>query len=756
LKKFIAILFLFLSIHVFAQSHVVKGYVIDSTNRESLIGVSVVDEQNNNGTATNSFGFYSLFVKGDSAFLSFSYVGYKTLQYVFKIRKDTSLNVVLAPAVTQIQEVKIRAVKTKANNEVSIGQLNIDPKKLNIMPSFAGESDPLKVMQLMPGVKSGQEGTNGIYVRGGNADQNLILLDDAPVYNPGHLLGFFSVFNNDAIKDVKLVKGGFDAQYGGRLSSVVDIRTEDGNMQKHELEGGIGLLSSRVTLQGPIKKDTVSYLIAARRSYIDQLSKLANFPVPYYFYDLNGKINWKINPKTRLYASAYFGKDILSIKEDHNQDLGSLSGFGFNLQNSTATIRLNREHSSKLFANYAFITTGFGYDVSGKISSNSILVRSTIRDWGVKADYNYYHNNKHSVKFGAFVIAHVFRPNFISTSGEITEFIKSRKPIPIYMTEYAAYLSDQYKINNRWLLNYGFRTSGAIVQGTPYLALEPRTAITYFIKPGFSVKASYTKMRQYMHLVSSSTVSLPTDLWYPVTHNVKPLYSDQFTIGSEWVNSKYTYRVVLEGYYKKMHNVIQYKEGAEILLNDNFEQEILFGEAEAYGAEVFVQKTKGKFNGWVGYTLSWSLYYFDELNGGKPFYSKFDRRHDLSIVMNYTPSEKWNFSAVWVYMTGARFTAQIGQYIIPNSSLTDVNLIPIYTDRNAVTMSPTHRLDVSATYFSPKEKKFKYELVLGVYNLYNRASPFIVEVGRSTNGSLTYQQPGLFGITPYFAFNFKI
>ena len=734
----------------------VNGYVFDSISKESLIGVSVLDERTQAGNTSNSFGFYSLSFKSDTAFISFSYVGYKTVYHKFKITSDTSLRVSMVAAAVQLNEIKLSVVRKKVDNGAVLGQINIDPKKLHTMPSFAGETDPLKIMQLMPGVKAGQEGTNGIYVRGGNADQNLILLDDAPVYNPGHLLGFFSVFNNDAIKDVKLIKGGFDAQYGGRLSSVVDIRTEDGNMRKTELEGGVGLLSSRVTLQGPIKKDTISYMVAARRSYVDQLSKLIKFPVPYYFYDLNAKINYKINSKTRLYLSTYFGNDILNISQDQKEQYGTLSGFGFNLLNSTATVRLNREHSSKLFANYALITTGFSYDVSGQFTGNSILVRSTIRDWGGKADYNYYLSNKHFLKFGFSAIAHVFTPNFISTSGEITEFIKSRKPIPIYMTECAAYLSDQYKLSKRWMINYGVRASGALVQDTPYIGVEPRLSLAYQMKANFSIKTSYSRMRQYMHLVSSSTVSLPTDLWYPVTKEVKPLYSDQYAVGAEWNIPQTSLRFMAEAYYKKMYNVIQYKEGAEILLNDNFEQEILFGKAEAYGAEFFLQKNAGKFTGWVAYTLSWSLNYFDELNGGKAFYSKFDRRHDVSIVTNYAPSKKWNFSAVWVYMTGARFTAQIGQYFVPNASLTDVNVVPIYTDRNAVTMSPTHRLDLSATYFSPQEKKFKYELVMGVYNLYNRASPFVVEIGRSSNGSLIYQQPGLFGTVPYFAFNFKI
>ncbi len=739
-----------------AQKRVISGYVSDSLSKESMIGVSVFDQKNKQGNITNSFGFYSISLPADSVEISFSFVGYSTQIIKLLLERDTTMNVVLHHEISQVKEVKITALKNKDQDGMSLNELKIDPKKLITMPSFAGETDPLKIMQLMPGVKAGQEGTNGIYVRGGNADQNLILLDDAPVYNPGHLLGFFSVFNNDAIKDVKLIKGGFDAQYGGRLSSVVDIRTEDGNMRKTELEGGVGLLSSRFTVQGPIKKDTISYMVGARRSYIDQLSKLTNFAVPYYFYDLNAKINYKMNAKTRLYLSGYFGNDILTIGQANKDQYGTLSGFGFNLMNSTATLRLNREHSAKLFANYSLITTGFGYDVSGQFSGNSILVRSTIRDWGAKADYNYYANDKHFVKFGGFFTTHVFTPNFISTSGEITEFIKSRVPNTIYMNEFAAYASDQYKVNSKFVLNYGLRLSGALVQQTSYMGLEPRIMTAYQLTKKFAIKASYSRMRQYMHLVSSSTVSLPTDLWYPVTKNVRPLYSDQYTLGAEWTLAKIKSKVVVEGYYKKMHNVIQYKEGADILLNDKFENEILAGLAEAYGGEFFIQKQAGRFSGWVGYTLSWSLNYFAELNKGKAFYSKFDRRHDLSIVLNYKVNDRWNLSAVWVYMTGARFTPQIGQYFMPNSSLTEINVIPIYTDRNAVTMSPTHRLDISATLMSKPEKKFKYDLVFGVYNVYNRASPFVVEIARSSNGSLTYQQPGLFGIVPYFAYNFKI
>ncbi|MCX6181590.1 MAG: TonB-dependent receptor [Bacteroidetes bacterium] len=759
MKKNLSILFLFFISVSYAQKHTISGYVYDQKTRETVIGAFVVEQSGVGSTHTNSYGFYSLTLKNDSANLTVNVQGYELQSISIISRKDTLVNIYLNPVIIQTEEIKITKIKRNDAEKASastMSQLKIDPKKLNSLPSFAGEADPLKVLQLMPGVQRGQEGTNGMFIRGGTVDQNLILLDDAPVYNAGHLLGFFSVFNNDALKDVKLVKGGFDAEYGGRLSSVVDIRMDDGNMKQHQVEGSVGLLSSRLTLEGPIKKDTISYMIGVRRSYLDQLSKLLNFPVPYYFYDLNGKINFKVNAKTRIYLSGYFGNDILNIDKTMRDQYRDIAGFGFNLLNSTATLRVNRQHTSKLFANYSLIHTQFGYDVKGDFSGNSILVRSTISDWGLKADYSYYYSNQHTIKFGVFSVQHVFTPNFISTSGEITEFIKSRDPAPIFMMEYASYISDQYKVNENLTLNLGLRLSGALVQTTSYSGFEPRFSSSYGLSKNLFLKASYSRMRQYMHLVSSSTVSLPTDLWYPVTKAVKPLVSDQYAAGFEFALPKLRSKLTMEGYYKKMSNLIEYKEGAQILLNDNFEKELLTGTGEAYGMEFLLQRFVGKWSGWVGYTLSWSTRHFDGLNGGKTYFAKFDRRHDLSFVLNYQPNAKWQFSAVWVYMTGARFTPQIGQYFMPNASLTNVDILPIYTARNAVTMSPTHRLDLSTTRSSDRSKKFKYDLVFGVYNVYNRASPFLVEIARSSNGSLVYQQPGLFGIVPYFAFNFKI
>ncbi|MFM7023979.1 MAG: TonB-dependent receptor domain-containing protein [Flavobacteriales bacterium] len=759
MKKNLFILFLFFASVCAARKHTISGYVYDIKTRESIIGAVVAEQRSSSSAFSNAYGFYSITIKNDSADLQVTFQGYDVFSLSLLSTADTVIDIYLTPSSLQYREIKVTKNKKSEVEKASsatMSQLKIDPKKLNSLPSCAGEADPLKVLQLMPGVQRGQEGTNGMFIRGGSVDQNLILLDDAPVYNAGHLLGFFSVFNNDALKDVKLVKGGFDAEYGGRLSSVVDIRMDDGNMKKHQVEGSVGLLSSRLTLEGPIKKDTISYMLGVRRSYLDQLSKLVNFPVPYYFYDINGKINYKLNAKTRLYLSGYFGNDILDIDKDMRDQYRDVAGFGFNQLNATATLRLNREHSQRLFANYSLIHTRFGYDVKGAFGGNSILVRSTISDWGLKADYSFYKSNVHTLKFGVFGVEHIFTPNFISTTGEITEFIKSRDPDPIYMTEYAAYLSDQYKVNDKLNLNFGLRLSGAFVQTTSYAGLEPRFSGSYGLNKNLFLKASYSRMRQYMHLVSSSTVSLPTDLWYPVTKMVKPLVSDQYATGFELAIPKIRSKLTMEGYYKQMNNLIEYKEGAQILLNDNFEKELLTGTGEAYGMEFLFQRFAGKWNGWVSYTLSWSTRHFDGLNGGKTYYAKFDRRHDLSIVLNYQLSARWQFSAVWVYMTGARFTPQIGQYFMPNASLTNVDILPIYTSRNAVTMSPTHRLDLSATRSSDPDKKVKYDLVFGIYNVYNRASPFLVEIARSSNGSLVYQQPGLFGIVPYFSFNFRI
>ena len=742
-----------------AQKHTISGYVYDMRTRESIIGVSVAEVHSGSNLITNAYGFYSLTLSGDSAMLLYSFSGFETMVLPLRLIKDTVLSVFISPSVVKLEQIKITGSKRNEAEKATAAttsEIKIDPKNLTSIPSFAGEADPLKVLQLMPGVQRGQEGTNGMFIRGGTIDQNLILLDDAPVYNAGHLLGFFSVFNNDALKDVKLIKGGFDAEYGGRLSSVVDIRMDDGNMKNHQVEGSLGMLSTRLTVQGPIKKDTISYMFGARRSYIDQLSKWLGFPVPYYFYDLNGKINWKVNAKTRIYLSAYFGNDILNIDKSLRQQYGDVSGFGFNLLNSTATLRINREHNSKLFANYSLFHTQFGYDVNGSFLGNSILVRSTISDWAIKADYSYYHSSAHLFKFGFTAVQHLFIPNFISTAGEITEFIKSRNPPPIFMTEYALYVSDQYKVNAKLMLNFGARLSGALVQNTSYVGLEPRFSASYALKKNLYWKSSYSRMRQYMHLVSSSTVSLPTDLWYPVTNVVKPLVSDQFASGFELALPKIRSKVTVEGYFKEMRNLIEFKEGAQILLNDNFEKELLVGTGQAYGMEILFQRFAGKWSGWLAYTLSWSTRQFDGLNGNKSYYAKFDRRHDLSIVLNYNATKNWQFSAVWVYMTGARFTPQVGQYLMPNASLTSVDVLPIYTSRNAVTMSPTHRLDLCATWSSALGKKLHFDFVFGVYNVYNRASPFLVEIARSTNGSMVYQQPGLFGTVPYFSFNFKL
>ncbi|HEX8549386.1 MAG TPA: TonB-dependent receptor plug domain-containing protein, partial [Cytophagaceae bacterium] len=624
-----------------------------------------------------------------------------------------------------------------------------------MLPAIGGEVDVVKVLQLMPGVQKGNEGGSGMFVRGGTSDQNLILLDEATVYNPGHLFGFFSIFNNDALKDVQIIKGGFPASYGGRLSSVLDIKTNEGNNQGFKVDGGIGMLSSRATLQGPIIKDRMSFILSARRTYLDKVLKVFKYNLPYYFYDLNAKINYKLSDKNTIFFSTYFGKDVLNLSSDTSK-AEDLFGFGFKLGNYTNTVRWNHTYNKKLFSNVSIIHTNFSYNISGKFTDNAFYVKSKIDDLGVKGDWEYYLNAKNQIRFGASFIHHNFRPNIVNSSGELTSSITSRDGARLALEESGIYLGNDQEVSPRIKLNYGLRFSSALAKSKVYSGLEPRVAIRYTIDERSSIKASYSRMKQYMHLVSSSSISLPTDLWYPVTESIKPQVSDQVSLGYFLGITEWATNVSVEAYYKKMNNLIEYKEGAKLMLNDNFDRELLNGKGNSYGLEFLINKSpQGKFSGWASYTISWATRQFDELNKGEKFFAKFDRRHNLSLVGLYKINDYLSFSAVWVFASGSRFTPVVGQYAIPNASLTDVDVMPIYASRNSVKMSPSHRLDLNLIVQQKKERRFKSEWHIGCYNLYNQTSPYKIEVVKEDNGALKYQQKGLFGFLPSLAYNFK-
>ena len=771
-KLLIPNLFFFLfSSMIFAQSEVtISGYLTDKTNGEALLFANVFIKGTTVGVNSNEYGYYALDIPAnEDVTVSFSYLGYQETDKVLNLSENKKVNIGLSPDGATLVEVEVVSTKINSAKEAvkstEMSKVDIPIEQIKTIPTVGGELDIIKVVQLLPGVTKGGEGTSGMFVRGGDADQNLVLLDEATVYNISHLFGFFSVFNADAIKDMSLIKGAFPANYGGRLSSVLDIRMKEGNKKQFHGAGGIGLLSSRLTLEGPIIKDKASFLISGRRTYIDRVFKAANQVLPYYFYDLNAKLNYTVSENDRIFYSAYFGDDVLSFDQDDIEDVDVENdstdldfdlGFGFKIGNFTQTLRWNHIYNPKLFSNLSIIHTAFNYDINGKVGENSILVKSEIMDIGAKMDFTQFASDTRKYRFGGQLINHRFRPNILSTTGLVSELIDNQRGDVRNALELGLYGNAEYKFGEKYKVNAGLRLSSGLVKGESYGGLEPRLAATYILNDFQSFKASYSRMYQYMHLVSSSTVALPTDLWYPVSAKVKPQNSDQVAIGYEHYFEKSDLKVTIESFYKKMRNLIEYKEGSNLILNDNFEDQLINGDGESYGLELFFQRSIGRINGFAGYSLAYSKRFYDELNGGEPFWAKYDRRHTVSLAANYNITPRFTFSMVWEYLSGARFTPFKAQYLFPNSTLTDIELIPVYTKRNEVRLSPSHRLDVNFVFKNKRKRWFKSEWHVGAYNVYHRATPYRVNVRlNKETGDLEYVQPGLFGFIPSVAWNFQ-
>lgn len=744
------------------SAQVAWGTITDAQTGEPLIGVSIYDSLSAHGTVSNAFGYYSLQVGKEARPLRYSYIGYRTQYKNAPQVNDGQMDVALEPYARTLKEVVITGTKVDVAEEVGSTQMSvvkIQPGEIAKIPSLGGETDLIKVAQLLPGIAKGGEGQSGMFVRGGSADQNLVILDDATVYNLGHLFGFFSVFNNEAIRDVSIYTGGFPAQFGGRLSAVMDVRMNEGTTTRFSASGGIGLLSSRLTLNIPVVRHRGGITVSGRRTYIDKVLGLAGLPLPYYFYDFNAKGNYELGPRDRLYLSGYQGNDVLRVSEKDSsvnvngetQDLN----FGFQLGNFTSTLRWNHIYpSEKLFHNATVFQTRFNYDISGSFIDNNVLIKSKIQDYGYRIDWDWNAGAKHLVRFGASFTSHRFRPNIVNTSGEISDYLKNRAGSLIKTQEPALYVWDDLKMNEKLSLGLGLRLGGAYTDGKFFAGLEPRLSAKYALAKNLSAKASYSRMKQYMHRVSNSSVALPTDLWYPVTRQVLPQASHQVGAGIFLGLEKWKSNLSIEGYYKYMAQLIEYREGAQLLLNDNFEEELVNGKGDAYGLEFLLRRKAGRATGWVAYTLSWARRNFADLNQGETYYAKYDRRHSLSVVCMFDLSERIAFSALWEYATGARFTAQNGQYFMPNSSYTGIETIPLYTKRNAVVMSPSHRLDINIILKSRPKSLIKGEWHLGVYNFYNRATPYRVNISQTPYG-YRYVQPGLFGLIPSVAYNFK-
>jgi hypothetical protein len=763
-------LLLFFSINSKSQdNYTINGIVKDSLSGETLIGVTLkFNGKTQVGTSTNAYGFFSYKLSSGDYDLSVSYVGYRTINRRISVIADTKLDLNMVPD-NILDEVVISSEKRNDNVvNAQMGVAKINLSEIRNVPVLFGERDILKTLQLLPGIKSAGEGNSGFYVRGGSTDQNLILLDEAPVYNASHLLGFFSTFNSDAIKDVSVFKGGMPAQYGGRLSSVLDIRMNDGNKKEYTAEGGIGLISSRLKLEGPIVKDKGSFMISGRRTYADAFlafssdSSIMNNTL--YFYDLNAKANYQIDEKNTVYLSGYFGRD----------ELGLSKTFGFGWGNTTATLRWNHLYSNRLFSNTSLIYSNYNYVIQNFLEENNFKVSSSIRDMNLKQDFQLALNNSHNIRFGLDLIHHTIAPGSItaSASSSVNEVtVEKRKG-----SEIAAYISDEWELNNKINLVYGLRassfflfgpgnfyeygTDGNITSTRPYsngelvkkyFNLEPRISASYQLNDLSSLKSSYTRNTQNLHLMSNSTAGSPTDLYIMSSNNVNPEIANQIALGYFRNINEDKYEFSAEMYYKKMQGQIEYRSGTDLRGNRNVEADLLFGDGRAYGIELFLKKRFGKINGWIGYTLSKTERKFNDINSGQWFLAKQDRTHDVSLVGIYRASERWTFSSTFVYNTGNAVTFPGGKYQLNNTT------VFYYPERNSDRMPDYHRLDFSATLEGKPGKKLQSSWSFGIYNLYNRKNAYSIDFRDDPDDKSKTQavRTTLFGIIPSITWNFK-
>lgn len=764
MKQRILLLLTFLMpLAVWAQQVTISGYVTEKKSGERLIGATVFIPEKNIGTATNAFGFYSITMQADDIKLKASYIGYATFSQDISLKQNTTLNIELESA-KEMKEVVITGKKDAIQERTQMSTIDLPIQTIKSLPAFLGEVDVLKAIQLLPGVQAGNEGSSGFYVRGGGPDQNLILLDGVPVYNASHLFGFFSVFNADAIRSVELVKGGFPARYGGRLSSVLDINMKEGNKNKLHGEGGIGLIASRLTLEGPIQKGKSSFMISGRRTYYDIIAKpfiRGNFKGGYYFYDLNGKVNFKLTKKDHLYISGYLGDDKFYAKQKQEDGSSLSSSFNTDLKwgNITTVARWNHQYNNKLFGNltayysqYRFIvSTQTKSTFSGSNDEFYLKYSSGINDKAVKYDFDYIPHPNHYVKAGVGYVNHTYKPGAQQTRVAAAGFKQDTTIATkdINAGEIDAYIEDDIKISSKLKANLGVHWTGFMVQDKFYHSIQPRVAARYLINDKLSAKASFVQMNQFIHLLTNSSIGLPTDLWVPVTARVPMQKSYQGAAGLAYTHFT-GIEVSLEGYYKTMDNVLEYKEGASFFNpGSNWEDKVEIGKGKSYGGELFFQKKKGRVTGLMGYTLSWTKRQFDNLNGGKEFPYRYDRRHDFKIAAIYELAKNVEVSAEWIYGTGNAITLPVGYYTGPDGSN-----VQVYGERNGYRMPSYHRADVSIK-FSKQRKNWERAWVISAYNVYNRRNPFYIYSSTNSQGNAVFKQMSLFPIIPSISYQFK-
>lgn len=761
-----------------ALKHTIEGYMRDLHSGENLIGGNIYSVPDLHGTTTNTFGHFSFTLPEGSISIMASYVGYDASEIRFELNGDTTLNLLMKN--TELNEVLVLAdTSREAITELTqMSSITVPIQQLKSLPAMAGEVDVMKSLSLLPGVQPGPEGSTGLYVRGGGPDQNLVLLDGVPVYNASHLYGFFSVFNADAINHVELIKGGFPARYAGRLSSVVDISMKEGNKEKLKGEGAVGIVGAKFTLEGPLKKDKATFIISGRRTYADLLTKPFTRNKPdqygYSFYDLNAKVNYKINAAQRLFMSFYSGDDQTYSATKYttdNQDKHFLgkdkSDIGWG--NLTGALRWNYVISPKLFSNVTATYTRYRFRVDNNHYARtsdeadnvterfvSSVYKSSIMDYALKADFDYLPSAAHYIKFGLYGIHHTFRPGANSTqSSNEPEIILNNKLVN--SIEFGAYVEDDIVITKKLKSNLGFHVSGTNVDQMTFVYPQPRVALRYLLNPALSFKASYATMAQYVHLLTNAGIGLPTDLWLPATSKVKPMRSNQVAAGAAWSPNK-TYDLTVEVYYKKMKGVIEYKDGASYVSSADWQDKVEIGQGESYGSELLLQKKAGKWTGWFGYTLSWTNRQFDNINFGKKFPYRYDRRHDIEIVANRALNKKVDFAGTWVYGTGNAVTLPVAVYG-GDFSYTNVfgqafyyNLL--YEGRNGYRLRAYHRLDLSIS-FKKATRWGERKWVFSIYNAYGRRNPYYIGFLSNSDGYRRLYQFSLFRVIPSITYNFK-
>lgn len=775
-----------ISVGAFAQKYTISGHLKDAETGEALIGATIYVEELGAGTAANEYGFYSITLPKGTYTVVFSYIGYKSRTEKIVLNKDMKLSFELGTDAQQMDAFEVVDKKEEVKNVKSteMSTINLDIETIRKVPAFMGEVDIIKTMQLMPGIQNGGEGSNGFFVRGGGSDQNLILLDEATVYNASHFLGFFSVFNSDAIKDVQIYKGGIPAKYGGRLSSLLDIKMKEGNSKRFSGRGGIGTVASRFTIEGPLKKDKGSFMVSGRRTYADLFLKLAKDTSlrknKLYFYDLNLKSNYTLNDNNRIYLSGYFGRDVFRFGQE----------FAMSWGNATGTVRWNHLFNDKLFSNITFIASNFDYNLGVPDGVQAFNWKSNIVDYSLKADLTHYITPKFTLYYGAQSIHHTFKPGVI-TGGDQSVFNKFELP-QNYAWENALYISGKHEVTDLLAMEYGLRfsmfqntgkttyygydrsnpaeyvandtieTIGSIYN--TYSNFEPRFSLRYTLNESTSFKTSYNRTAQYLHLANNSTSASPLAIWFPSTPNVKPQMADQVAAGIFKNFKDNMFETSIEFYYKWMHNSIDFRDHAQLLLNQYLEGELRIGKAWSKGMEILLRKNKGDLTGWIGYTLSRTWRSIPEINNGKKYLAPYDRTHDISVVLSYALNDKVSLGGTWVYSTGSPITVPTGRYQYKGA------IIPVYSDRNSVRMPAYHRMDVSATFDlkSAKDKalargkdkpkiNWEHDINVSVYNAYMRHNPFTINFRQSKEDPSVTEayKIYLFSIVPAITYNFR-